>query len=64
VLREEGILLRRQRSWCVSTDPECAGQSADIIGLYLNPPEGGALRLAEAMGQGLSAEKYDRQCTP
>ncbi len=39
VLRQEGIQLRRQRSWCVSTDPEFAAKSADIIGLYLNPPE-------------------------
>ena len=39
VLRKEGIQLRRQRSWCVSTDPEFAVKSADIIGLYLAPPE-------------------------
>lgn len=39
VLRKEGICLQRQRSWCVSTDKEFAAKSADIIGLYLNPPE-------------------------
>lgn len=39
VLREEGIYLSRQRSWCVSTDPQFAAKAADIIGLYLNPPE-------------------------
>lgn len=38
-LRKQGICLRRQRSWCVSTDPEFAAKAADIIGLYLNPPE-------------------------
>ena len=38
VLRREGICLRRQRSWCVSTDPEFAAKAADIVGLYLNPP--------------------------
>jgi transposase len=38
VMRKEGICLRRQRSWCVSTDPEFAAKAADIIGLYLNPP--------------------------
>ena len=38
VLRKEGICLQRQRSWCVSTDPEFASKAADIIGLYLNPP--------------------------
>jgi len=39
VLRKEGICLSRQRSWCVSTDPEFAAKAADIVGLYLNPPE-------------------------
>ena len=39
VLRKEGIYLQRQRSWCVSTDPEFTAKAADIIGLYLNPPE-------------------------
>ena len=38
VMRKEGIQLRRLRSWCVSTDPEFAPKSAEIIGLYLNPP--------------------------
>lgn len=39
VLRKEGICLQRQRSWCVSTDPEFAVKAADVVGLYLNPPE-------------------------
>jgi transposase len=39
LLREDGVQLQRVRSWCVSTDPEFAAKSADIIGLYLNPPE-------------------------
>jgi transposase len=39
VLRKEGICLSRQRSWCVSTDREFAAKAADIVGLYLNPPE-------------------------
>jgi transposase len=39
VLRKENICLARQRSWCVSTDPEFAPKAADIIGLYLAPPE-------------------------
>lgn len=37
-LRTLGINLQRRRSWCVSTDPEFASKSADIIGLYLGPP--------------------------
>ncbi len=39
VLRRQGICLQRQRSWCVSTDKEFAAKAADIVGLYLNPPE-------------------------
>jgi transposase len=39
VLRKQGICLSRQRSWCVSTDPEFTTKAADIVGLYLNPPE-------------------------
>ena len=39
VLRKHGIHLQRRHSWCVSTDPQFAQKAADIIGLYLNPPE-------------------------
>lgn len=39
LLRKEGIQLQRHRSWCVSTDPQFAAKAADIIGMYLNPPQ-------------------------
>lgn len=39
VLRRHGIPLQRRRSWCVSTDPEFAPKAADIVGLYLDPPD-------------------------
>jgi transposase len=39
VLRKYKIQLQRRRSWCISTDPEFGPKAADIIGLYLNPPE-------------------------
>jgi transposase len=39
VLRRAGICLQRQRSWCVSTDKEFVSKAADIVGLYLNPPQ-------------------------
>src|SRR6201984_1038311 len=39
LLRREGVQLRRRRSWCVSTDLQFAAKAADIIGLYLDPPE-------------------------
>lgn len=39
ILRKHNICLERRRSWCISTDPEFAPKAADIVGLYLNPPE-------------------------
>lgn len=39
ILRKEGIQLSRQRSWCVSTDPEFTAKAAEIVGLYLAPPD-------------------------
>jgi len=39
ILRVEGVQLQRHRSWCISTDPEFAEKAADIVGLYLDPPE-------------------------
>jgi transposase len=39
VLRKHGISLQRRRSWCISTDPEFARKAADVVGLYLDPPE-------------------------
>jgi transposase len=39
VLRRHGISLARRRSWCISTDPQFAAKAADIVALYLDPPE-------------------------
>ena len=39
VLKKEGVQLSRQRSWCVSTDREFTEKAADIVGLYLAPPQ-------------------------
>ena len=39
VLRKYDISLERRRSWCISTDPEFVPKAADIVGLYLNPPQ-------------------------
>jgi transposase len=39
LLRKKGICLSRQRSWCVSTDPEFVAKAADVVGLYLSPPQ-------------------------
>ena len=39
ILQKHGIQLQRRRSWCVSDDPEFAPKAAEIVGLYLDPPE-------------------------
>ena len=39
ILRCRQIQLQRRRSWCISTDPEFGPKAADVVGLYLNPPE-------------------------
>jgi hypothetical protein len=38
-LRAQQIDLAGRRSWCVSSDPEFIAKAADIVGLYLNPPD-------------------------
>jgi len=39
ILRRHDVCLQRRRSWCISTDPEFGPQAADVVGLYLNPPQ-------------------------
>jgi len=42
-LRRYGVQLQRRRSWCVSTDPEFAAKAADVVALYLDPPDNAVL---------------------
>ena len=39
IMRRRGIHLQQRRSWCISTDPQFARKAADIVGLYLDPPD-------------------------
>ena len=39
-LRAQNIDLAGRKSWCESHDPEFAAKAAEIVGLYLDPPEG------------------------
>jgi transposase len=39
VLRKHRLDLQQEHSWCESTDPEFGAKAADIVGLYLAPPE-------------------------
>ena len=38
-LRAQKIDLAGRKSWCESNDPDFAAKAADIVGLYLAPPE-------------------------
>lgn len=38
-LRAHKIDLAGRKSWCQSNDPDFAAKAAEIVGLYLNPPE-------------------------
>jgi transposase len=38
-LRAQGVDLAGRKSWCLTTDPEFAAKAADIVGLYLDPPD-------------------------
>jgi transposase len=38
-LRAQKIDLSGRKSWCESDDPEFAARAADVVGLYLAPPE-------------------------
>lgn len=39
ILRRNKLSLRRRKSWCESHDPDFVPKAADIVALYLNPPE-------------------------
>jgi len=39
VLREQQIDLSGRKSWCESDDPEFAAKAADVVGLYMAPPD-------------------------
>src|SRR5215469_6707581 len=38
-LRKQKIDLSARKSWCESKDPEFAAKAADVVGLYLAPPD-------------------------
>jgi transposase len=38
-LRAQKIDLSARKSWCESNDPDFAAKAAEIVGLYLNPPQ-------------------------
>jgi transposase len=38
-LARQRISLERRHSWCVSTDPQFTAKAADLVGIYLSPPD-------------------------
>ena len=38
-LRAHKIDLAARKSWCESNDPEFAAKAAEVVGLYMAPPE-------------------------
>lgn len=48
ILRAHGVSLARRRSWCVSTDPEFTTKAADIVALYLAPPQNALVLCVDA----------------
>lgn len=38
-LRSQKVDLSGRKSWCESNDPEFAAKAADVVGLYMAPPE-------------------------
>ncbi|HLJ88338.1 MAG TPA: hypothetical protein VKZ53_16075 [Candidatus Angelobacter sp.] len=51
VLRRHRIGLQRRRSWCISTDSEFTRKAADLVGLYLHPPENAVVLSADEKPQ-------------
>ena len=39
VLARHRISLQRRHSWCISTDAQFAAKAADLVGIYLAPPD-------------------------
>ena len=71
IFRRRGIQLQRRRSWCITTDPEFGPKAADVVGLYLNPPENAVVvcvdekphiqALQRAQGLSSSARRQSRE---
>ncbi|MDR2368426.1 MAG: IS630 family transposase [Deltaproteobacteria bacterium] len=56
ILREEGISLQRHRNWRVGADADIATKVADIVGLYLNPPQDAIVISVEEKPSGQAIE--------
>lgn len=57
-LRRQNIDLATRKSWCESNDPNFAAKAAEIVGLYLNPPDNA---LVLAVDEKPSIQALERQ---
>src|SRR6516162_5322433 len=58
VWRQFGIQPHRLRRYMASDDPQFEEKAADVIGLYLNPPEHAALNTRTGQVQGKTAPRH------
>jgi transposase len=56
ILRRHEVQLERRHSWSILTEPEFAPKAADIVGLYLDPPESALVLCVDDMPQARQAE--------
>ena len=49
ILRRNEVQLERRHSWSIRTEPEFAPKAADIVGLYLDPPESALVLCVDEM---------------
>jgi transposase len=56
ILRRNEVQLVRRHSWSILTEPEFAPKAADIVGLYLDPPESALVLCVDEMPQTPQAE--------
>ena len=61
VLRERKVDLDGRKSWCESNDPEFAAKAADVVGLYMSPPESVKFSCVRAFHGRLSSTECSRQ---
>ena len=64
VLQKHGIHLQRRRSWCVSTDPQFAQKAADIVALYLDPPDNAVVISVDEKPAIQALERAQGGCAP
>jgi hypothetical protein len=61
-LRAHKIDLLARKSWCESNDPDFAAKAAEIVGLYLAPPENAIVIWCESLAQAARPQMRGGMC--